>query len=192
MSGDGLIELIRREATIIAAMRQWTGTVVATSYDPTKHAIKGVLVPHEVETGWIPIGVGAIGSGSGDLMGPKVGSADALDGDQFNVQFDAGDPNTLIATHRIFSDTDVPPQVQAGEMMRRHALSQQLYFNAAGDAILSRDDGSMVKLKASGDTVHMPATGKMAYHGGDPDDGGSFDFVVTESGPSTNVKAKFG
>ncbi len=189
---DGLIDLIRREAAIVSSMRHWKGTVVVTGYDPKKHALKGILVPHEVETTWIPIGSGAIGSGFGDLIGPKVGSPTELDGDQFNVEFDAGDPNTLIATHRIFSDKDVPPAVQSGEMMRRHQLGQQLFFNQAGDAILSRDDGSMMKLMASGDTVHMPASGKIAYHGGDPAHGGQFDFVKTVTGVASNVKAKIG
>ncbi len=71
---DGLIDLIRREAAIVSSMRHWKGTVVVTGYDPKKHALKGILVPHEVETTWIPIGSGAIGSGFGDLIGPKVGS----------------------------------------------------------------------------------------------------------------------
>ena len=189
---DGLLDIIRDEVATVASMRNWKGTVVVTGYDPIKHAVKGILVPHEVETGWIPIGTGAIGSGYGDAIGPKVGTADQLDGDQFNVEFDNGDANTPIATHRIFSDTDAPPQVQAGEMIRRHEMGQQLFFNQAGDAILSRDDGSMMMLKASGDAVVMPKTGGTLYHGGDPAKGGSYDFVKTVSGVASNVKAKIG
>lgn len=134
MSDDGLIDLIRREAATAAAMRHWTGTVVVTSYDPKRHSIKGILVPHEIETGDIPIGAGGIGNGYGDLIGPKVGSAEALDGDQFSVQFDAGNTNTLIATHRIFSDQDVPPQVQSGEMLRQHSTGTKVFFDKDGQA----------------------------------------------------------
>ncbi len=189
---DGFIDLIRREAAIIVAQRQFKGTVVVTAYDKRKHALKGMLVPYMVETGWIPIGAGAIGNGSGDLMAPKVGSADALDGDQFAVQFDTGDTNTIVATHRIFSDADAPPQIEAGEMMRRHQDGQQLYFDKDGNATLSRDDGSKVKLKASGDAVHTAKPGGIAYYGGDPDDGGTFDWISTPSGPSTTAKARVG
>ena len=133
---DGWMDIIRDEIATVASMRNWKGTVVATSYDPTKHAIRGVLVPHEVETGWIPIGTGAIGNGYGDLMGPKVGSADTLDGDQFNVEFDSGDPNTPIATHRIFSDVDVPPQVQSGEMLRQHSTGTKVFLAQDGSATM--------------------------------------------------------
>lgn len=189
---DGLLDIIRDEVATVSSMRNWKGTVLVTGYDPKKHAIKGILVPHEVETGWIPIGSSSIGNGYGDAMGPKVGDPQKLDGDQFNVEFDNGDPNTPIATHRIFSDTDVPPTVQAGEMMRRHEKGQQLFFNQAGDAILSRDDGSKTAHKADGSAVSAPATGKIAYYGGDPDDGGTFDWIMTPTGPSTTAKAKIG
>ena len=103
---DAWLDIIRDEVATVSSMRNWKGTVVVTSYDPTKHAIKGILVPHEVETGWIPLGSGMIGNGYGDVMAPKAGSATDLDGDQFNVEYDNGDPNTPIATHRIFSEAD--------------------------------------------------------------------------------------
>ncbi len=184
---------MRREAAIAVGSREFKGTLVVTAFDPSTYAIKGMIVPHEIESNWIQMTGDHIGNGFGNVAGPKVGSADALDGDQFNVEYDNGDPNTPIATHRIFSDSDVPPTVQAGEMMRRHQLGQQLFFNAAGDAILSRDDGSMMKLKANGDAVVMAKSqGGMLYHGGDPGDGGTFDFVKTVSGVATNVKARIG
>ncbi len=136
MSDDGLIDLIRREAATAAAMRHWTGTVVVTSYDSKKHAIKGMLVPHEIETGWIPISTDHIGNGFGNLAGPKVGSPDALDGDQFHVQFDAGNTNTLTATHRIFSEQDVPPQVQSGEILSQHQTGTKVFMDKDGQAIV--------------------------------------------------------
>ncbi len=69
-------------------------------------------------------------------MGPKVGSPTQLDGDQFNVEFDNGDPNTPIATHRIFSDVDVPPQVQSGEMLRQHSSGTKVFLAQDGSATM--------------------------------------------------------
>ena len=61
-----------------------------------------------------------------------------------------------------------------------------------GALTASRPDGSMVKLTKDGDVISQPAEGRMAYHGGDPADGGTFGFVMTTDGPSSNVKAKVG
>ena len=152
---DGWLDIIRDEVATVASMRNWKGTVVATSYDPKKHAIKGILVPHEVETGWIPIGVGAIGNGYGDVMGPKTGDPEKLDGDQFNIEFDTGDPNTPIATHRIFSDVDVPPEVKPGEMLRQHSTGTHVFLAEDGSvAMLHGPSKSTITIDKDGNHVH--------------------------------------
>lgn len=78
-----------------------------------------------------------------------------------------------------------------------------------GNAVLYDNEGNVVWMK-SGDGIHMtskkgevelhskdskvwvkPGDGKMVFLGGDGEDG-TYSFVMTEDGPSVNVKAKVG
>lgn len=59
-----------------------------------------------------------------------------------------------------------------------------------GTIILKRNDGTMIELDGSGNVQVKPGGG-MVFLGGTGSDG-TYDFVVTLSGPSTNVKAKIG
>ena len=138
--GD-LLEIIRREAMHCIGMTTKSSTLVATSYDPTKHAIKGVLVPSEVETGWIPLASVHAGHGYGVLVGPVTGTADNLDGDVFDVDFLNGDPNTPIAKQKHFSAGDNPPQVQSGEILIKHQTGGSTHMKADGSIVVTHKDG---------------------------------------------------
>ncbi len=128
MSTPKWLDIIRREALHVHFHGQTKSTVICTSYNPKTHAIKGILVPHGVETGWIPIGVAHAGNGYGILVGPKAGDPQKLDGDQFDVEFEFGDPNTPIARHRLFSTPDAPPEVQSGEILIQHDDGSKFFF----------------------------------------------------------------
>ena len=92
MSGiDEWLNIIRREAHSVAFHGQEKNSLVATSYNPKLHAIKGVLVPSLVETGWIGIGVPQTGGGAGHFVGPRVGTAQDLKGDVFDIDFENGE-----------------------------------------------------------------------------------------------------
>jgi uncharacterized protein involved in type VI secretion and phage assembly len=146
------LEIVRREIHQVIAAQQFKGTIVATAYDKKNHAIKGVLVPHEVETGWIPISVAHAGNGHGMLVGPKCGSAEKLDGDQFEVSFDNGDPNTPSAKMKQFSAQDKPPEVEQGEILVNHASGMKDKYNA---------DGSRTQTHPNGATDTWDKTGSM-------------------------------
>jgi hypothetical protein len=130
---DDWLEIARREAGITSGSRQHASVLVCTSYNPEKHCIKGILQPHGVETGWIPVGIIGAGPNFGIAIGPKAGDPQKLDGDQFEISFENGDPNTPIARHRLSSDQDKPPKVETGEI----AIVSQFNHN-----ILLKKDGS--------------------------------------------------
>jgi phage baseplate assembly protein gpV len=113
------LDILRREAGVVAGQRRAKSTLVVTSYNPNKHAVKGTLQPYGVETGWIPVGAIGVGSNYGVLVGPNIG-------DQFSVEFENGDPNSPIATHRLFSSQDTPPVVQSGEILIMSAFSHKI------------------------------------------------------------------
>lgn len=150
MSTGQWLDIIRREALNVAKHGQQKSTVICTSYNPNTHAIKGILVPHGVETGWIPLAAIHIGNGYGVLVGPKVGDPEKLDGDQFDVDFEFGDPNTPIAKHRMFSTPDAPPVVQSGEILLMHQKGAKLYFEEDGSVTLDTNNNPLTINTGSG------------------------------------------
>ncbi|MGH6821945.1 MAG: hypothetical protein ACREC4_00385 [Methylocella sp.] len=102
--------------------------------------MKGILQPHGVETGWIPIGIIGSGPDFGVVIGPKAGDAKKLDGDQFEITFDGGDPNTPIARHRLSSDKDKPPEVQSGELAIITKFKHSITMNKDGSMTIVTSD----------------------------------------------------
>ncbi|MFH7191284.1 hypothetical protein ACHWGL_30750, partial [Klebsiella pneumoniae] len=94
---EDFLNVIRREAQHAVGGRQFKQSLVVTSYNPNTHSVKGILVPSEVESGWVPIAVQHAGDGFGIMSGPNAGTAEKLDGDVFDIEFENGDPNTPIA-----------------------------------------------------------------------------------------------
>jgi hypothetical protein len=137
-----LLDILRREAQA-AAQRQQPATLTVTSYNPEKHAVKGTIKPYGIESGWIPIGTAAVGDGFGVAIGPCVG-------DQFNLEFEGGDPNSARATHRLFSNDAKPPKVESGEVA---------IFSKFGHKISLTKDNKMV-IEAKGDTKINVTEGK--------------------------------
>jgi uncharacterized protein involved in type VI secretion and phage assembly len=138
-----LLEMIRREAAA-AAQRQHGAVMSVTSYDPDRHAVKGTLHPHDVETGWVPVGTLGVGDGFGVVVGPCIG-------DQLSVEFQNGDHNTPIIKQRLFSDKAKPPRVESGEVM---------IITKFGHRILLTKDGKMV-IEAKNDTQFNVTEGKL-------------------------------
>ena len=192
MSYHDLQDVMRAYAAQAVAARQFKGTLVTTGYNPQTHAVKGILVPHGIETGWIPIAAVHAGNNYGIACGPKVGDAQALDGDQYDIEFDFGDPNTIVARHRQFSTPDSPPQVQSGEMVVMHESGNKIFFAQDKSMVIVGQSGSQTKIHTDGRISNKPAPGKFVYDGGDPDEGGTFAFVMTVSGPSTTHQSKIG
>lgn len=185
------LEIIRRESDVVTSGRNLKSTLIATSYDPKKHQIKGILVPHGVETGWVPIATNSAGKNWGIMAGPEVGSADKLDGHQFDIDFENGDPNSPIARHRMFSSEDTPPEVQSGEVLLRSKEGASASLDKNGDLIVKNKNGVVSKMVGNdhivkdhaGQTI-LISDGKI-YLGGDK----SAPAVMTAAGASTCVFA---
>jgi uncharacterized protein involved in type VI secretion and phage assembly len=135
-SSANWLDIIRREALNVHFHGQTKSTLVCTSYNPKTHSVKGILVPHGVETGWIPVATQAAGKNWGVMVGPTPGDPQKLDGEQFDVDFEFGDPNTPIARHRLHSTPDTPPEVKSGEILLQHQKGHKLYFAEDGSVTL--------------------------------------------------------
>lgn len=170
MSGD-FWDLVRREAqNAVVSMRQAKGTLLCTAYNPKSHAVKGILMPHEVETGWIPISVAHAGNGFGVLIGPKVGdagkAADGFDGDVFDVEFDSGDPNTPVAKLKHFSSQNQPPEVQSGEILMKHENGNSTYFAQDGSITTTHKSGGMTMFDGDGNFTAKTANKSVTVNAG--------------------------
>lgn len=148
---DDLIQIMRREAMgVVRQFQQGSGTLVATAYNPKTHAIKGMFVPSEVESGWIPLAVMQAGDGFGVMAAPNIGSAEKLDGDVFNVSFEGGNGNVGVAHHTHFSASDNPPEVKSGEILIKHQTGGSTLMKADGSIVTTHKDGGQSSWDADG------------------------------------------
>jgi len=189
---DEFTNHIRRIVHEVMGRSQLKSTLVCTAYNPKIHAVKGIIQPHGIESGWVPVAALHVGNGFGILVGPRVGSAEKLDGQVFDLHQDGGDPDVMVAHHRQFSTPETPPQVQSGEMLLQHESGNKVFFAADKSVTVIGQSGSQTKHHADGRISMKPATGKNAYYGGDPEQGGNFDLVKTVNGTAQNVMAKIG
>lgn len=139
---DALTNLIRRE--VMRAMQQYARSRVGTvsSYDPEKHAVKVKMQPEGHETDWMPIGSHHIGNGFGVMVAPKVG-------EQVEIGFQEGDPESPRVIGRLFSKKDKPPRVEAGEVLVKHESGSSIFIDKSGN----------VHIKSSGQ-LHINGSGE--------------------------------
>jgi phage baseplate assembly protein V len=86
---------------------------LVTDYDPEAHAVKVLLQPEGIETGWLTISTAMAGPGYGVFAGP-------MNGVQAMVSFLEGDREVGWVTGFLPSDADAPPSVPAGEIWIVH------------------------------------------------------------------------
>lgn len=154
---------IRRIAAEALGALQFKGTIVCTAYNPKTHSIKGMIQPHNIESGWVPLSVIHAGPGYGILVGPRVGDPKKLDGQVFDLHFDGGDPDTLVATHRHFSTPEPPPEVQSGEVLVMQEGGSKVFFDKDKQVTLAHgpSGNTFVFAKDSSITVTQHKTGSM-------------------------------
>ncbi|MCJ2136199.1 hypothetical protein MKK69_19445 [Methylobacterium sp. J-026] len=147
------IQVMRREAMNVVQQYQRPGTLVATSYNPDIHAVKGMIVPAMVESGWVPLTSMHAGDGYGIMVGPNVGTAEALDGDVFDIHFDGGDPSLPVAKSKHFSVSDSPPRVESGEILMKHQLGGSFFLAKDGAITVTHKDGGSIAFDANGNVT---------------------------------------
>jgi uncharacterized protein involved in type VI secretion and phage assembly len=137
---EGFEQFVFRCIERALALRSPHRIGLVTSYDPKTHAVKLMRKPEDVESGFIPIGTGHIGAGWGVAVGPQIG-------DQYVMGFVGGDITVPFIAGRLFSDKEVPPTVQSGEILVKH------------------QSGSLLNLKPDGSIVHTSAQGMQTTAG---------------------------
>ena len=67
---------------------------------------------------------------------------------------------------------------------------QSVLYDDKGNVIFMKGSSGIVMKAKKGGVIVSPQQGQLVYVGGDPADGGTFDWAMTASGPSTVVKIK--
>lgn len=120
------------------------GTI--SGYDPSKQAVKVLLQPEAVETGWIPLGSVWVGNGWGAVFAPVMGS-------QVEVTFLDGHPESGSANLRFFSNLEAGPAAPAGELWLVHKKGQSFKLTNDGKLTISDGQGATLTLDGSGNIV---------------------------------------
>jgi phage baseplate assembly protein V len=143
MSMGRLMSTMRAQAQMATQDRGSLRLGVVSGYDPATYSVKVQFQPDDSETGWIPIGALAVGSGWGVLAPPVLG-------DQVAVLMQDSDPDAGVAALRLFTDEDVPPAVPSGEIWALHKSGAFFKLTNDGKATFSDGHGATVALNGDG------------------------------------------
>jgi phage baseplate assembly protein gpV len=203
---EAFSNFVHREVLRVLHRQTRRTPVVVDSYDPATHAVKVRLMPDSVDdndpvvTGWISLHPLQTGNQFGWHMPPNIG-------DPGWVEFHEDDREAGQFVSATFNDKFPPVSVEGGEWLYKNKWGALINFkkdgsvtvtDKSGSTIISDGNGKITLQGQSGNKVLLNADGTMAvapegenflFLGGDGSTG-SYDFVVTNSGPSINVKAR--
>ena len=114
-----------------------------TSYDPTSYAVKVLIQPDNVETGFIPLVPQWCGNGWGFFAPPPQGA-------QVAVQFEMGYRDNGVCLGAIASDVDRPLPVPEGEAWWQHQSGAFVKMTNAGALMLGDGKGATITLPGDG------------------------------------------
>jgi phage baseplate assembly protein V len=140
-----------------AAVRQEAGRVmpkiakagIVSSYNPDSYTARVLLQPEGLDTGWIPIASQWIGNGWGLMVPPTPG-------DQVEVVFSDGNLGNGVIVGRLFSDKQLPPKVDSGELWLVHQTGSAFKLTNDGKVLLHGNDEVAVDSTVG---VHLGDTG---------------------------------
>ncbi len=145
-----------------------------TSYDPAFYAVKVLIQPDNVETGFIPLVPQWCGNGWGFFAPPPAGA-------QVAVHFEMGGRDHGVCFGAIASNVDRPLPVPDGEAWWQHESGA--FVKMTNDGSLTLGDGKGAMLKMADGVVTVLATSILLGEG-------ATEPVQLASGqPSTIVKA---
>jgi phage baseplate assembly protein gpV len=124
------------------------GTVSA--YDPGTYAIKAVIEPEGVETGFMPLLSPWVGANWGAFFAPEIGA-------QVLILFQEGSSQVPIAALFAFSTAMPPVSVPSGEMLLKHQSGSLLHFDSGGNVIVTAN-AAMTLNAPAGCTVNANMT----------------------------------
>lgn len=134
---------------------------VVSSVDPARPAVRVMLQPENVLTGWLPVLSPWVGAGWGLSCPPSPG-------DQVFVLAQEGDSEHGVVVGRAWSDTARTPQAPAGELWLVHQTGSYLKLMTDGTIRLQGNTFIVGNLAVAGSiitTATGPGTGNVSIAG---------------------------
>jgi len=141
------------------------GTV--SSYDPGAYAVKVMLQPDNMETGWLPLKSIFIGNGWGIFCPPSIGDAVEID-------YQEGDNEVGSIGMRFFNEQDRPLPCPSGEFWLVHKSGASVKSTNNGMLTLSDPSGTVLQLSNDGNvriTGNLIVSGNTTTKGNTETDG---------------------
>jgi phage baseplate assembly protein gpV len=147
---------------------------LVTSYDPNTYAVKVLLQPEGIETGWLPIKAIWFGNGWGMFCPPSQG-------DQVTIDWQEGSVEAGFMTGGVFSDEDRPLPCPSGEFWLVHQSGASLKFTNSGQVTMNAQAGFIVSgiITADGLQARNGASGSFTTPTG--------NVVTVQDGIITNI-----
>lgn len=156
---EHILNQMRQEAARAVSGRMHVTLAMVKSYDPNNYAVKALLWPEELETGWLPVASAWVGNQWGLFLPPAIG-------DMVAVYFIEGALEAGFVGPAFFNVQQRPLTVPNGEAWLVHQ---------SGSFLKLRNDGSVevnatAGLNVTGNvnvTGQVTATGNVRSSGGE-------------------------
>lgn len=132
---------MRKEALLALGSKARPRLGTVTSFDKSSWAVKVMVQPEEIETGWIPLKSIWGGNGWGIFAAP-------INGAQVEISFQEDHPEAGLCGDTLFSDEDRPLPAEGGELWIVHQSGA--FWKLLNDGSLTFGDGqgAVVTLKS--------------------------------------------
>lgn len=121
----GMMNAMRLQAQRAMSGLESSRVGLITSYEPATFAVKVMLQPEGIPSGWLPLCSPWIGNGWGMFCAPSIG-------DMVAVHFFGGDLEAGFVEGRLFNDADRALPVPSGEFWLQHVTGSFLKFTSDG------------------------------------------------------------
>ncbi len=136
-----LLHVMRLQAARNAADYQASAVGSIQNFDPNQWAVRVLLQPDGILTGYLPLSSPWVGNSWGLFAAPSIG-------DMVDVQFIDGDIEAGIATQRLFNAANRPLAVQSGEFWLVHKSGA--FFKLLNTGAITFSDGQGASLTMDG------------------------------------------
>ncbi len=145
-----LANAMRTQAALMDGARALVMLGIVQSFDPNKYAVKVMLQPDGIETGWLPLTSIWIGNNWGLFAPPNPG-------DMVDVHFVEGSIEAGFVSQRFYNNQARPLAVLSGEFWLVHKSGSFIKFT--NDQKLSLN--GQVELDLSAPTINLTATSQV-------------------------------
>ncbi|WP_429499373.1 phage baseplate assembly protein V [Robbsia andropogonis] len=177
-----LANQIRAQALAASGTNSDPRHATISSYDPNTHAVKVLVQPENVESGWMPMSAIGIGNGFGLAIGPNIG-------DQVLVVFPHGSFEAGVIVGRYFDAVNQAIPVPSGEIWMIQKSGSYLKFLSNGDVQMLVNGnytetvtGTAIRTATAHQIVGPVTTDKTIVAGGD----------ITDNAASGNQQTMYG